>query len=112
MGVERIFLKDALKTMSLRDKEGKPFPFDIAYRTFNKQTKKGGKMMRLKGVKLLPEANRTQEKITEESIFDNRDSKNPNHFQNRTRNIELSNNSIKTVRIDFITEINGKQVLL
>lgn len=112
MGVERIFLKDALKTIGLRDKDGKPYPFDIAYRTFNKQTKKGGKMMRLKGVKLLPEANKSENNISVESIFDNRPSKNPNHFQNRTRNIELPNNSIKTVRIDFITEINGKQVLL
>lgn len=112
MNKQRIFLKEALSLMNLRDKENKPFPFDIAYRTFNQQTKKGGKLMKLKGVKLLPEADKRNQDFSLHKIFDNRLSKNPNHFQNRTRNIELPNGSIKTVRIDFITEINGKSVLL
>lgn len=112
MNQQRIFLKEALQIMSLRDREHKPFPFDIAYRTYNKQTKKGGKMMRIKGARLLPEANKSEKKDSIEDLMDNRPSKNPNHFKNRTRNIELPNGSIKTLRIDFITEINGKTVLL
>ena len=108
-----IFLKEALNIISLRDRENKPFPFDIAFRTYNSQTKQGGKMVRYTGVKYLPEANKNSlPSLAPEAVFaPEKLSRNPNHFDNRTRNIELSTGEIKKIRIDFIDSINGNKVI-
>ena len=108
-----IFLKEATKIISLKDKEGKPFPFDLRYRTFNSQTKQGGKIKEYQGVKHLPDANSHPElSLHPEAVFAReKPSRNPNHFDNRTRNIELPNGEIKKIRIDFIIEINGQKVI-
>lgn len=108
-----IFLKDALKIMQLKDKEGKPFPFDLTYRTLNSQTKQGGKLKIYTGVKYLPEANPNalQSKSVEAIFAEVKSLRNPLHFENRTRNIELQNGDIKKVRIDFIISINNRKVI-
>lgn len=93
-----ISLRDALKVFSLRDANKMFKPFDLVYRTFNQTTKKGGKHIVYKGVRYLPSAK-------------NDSLKNPNHFKNRTRNIELANGSIKTIIIDFIIKVNDKTVI-
>jgi len=97
-----ITLSEALKLFNLRDAKGMFVPFDIEYRTFNEQTKQGGKLKTYYGVKYLPEA-----KATEEETI----GKTPNHYKNRTRNIELSNGEIKKIRIDFIVSINNTKVI-
>lgn len=108
-----IFLKEATKIISQKDREGKPFPFDLRYRTFNSQTKQGGKLKEYKGVKHLPDANPNAELSLHPDAIFARDtySRNPNHFDNRTRNIELPTGEIKKIRIDFIIEINGNKVI-
>lgn len=108
-----ISLSDALKILQLKDREGKPFPFDIAYWTFNSQTKKGGKLKKVLGAKYLPEANknRTPGFSPEEIFAVDKPSRNPNHFTNRTRNIELPDGSIRKVRIDLIKSINNKKMI-
>lgn len=108
-----IFLKEALKIISARDCNNKPLPFSLCYRTFNSQTKKGGKLVRLAGVKNLPDKNENSNpSLSFDAVFSlDKSSKNPNHFINRTRNIELPSGDIKTIRIDFITEINGSKVI-
>lgn len=108
-----VFLKEAVKIFSLKDRENKPFPFDLRYRTFNGQTKQGGKLIEYKGVKHLPSANpNASASLAPEAVFSrDKTSRNPNHFDNRTRNIELPNGDIKTIRIDFIIEINGNTVI-
>lgn len=97
-----ITLSEALKIFNLRDAKGMFVPFDIEYRTFNEQTKQGGKLKSYYGVKYLPEAKATEEETT---------GKTPNHYKNRTRNIELSNGEIKKIRIDFIVSINNTKVI-
>lgn len=97
-----ITLSEALKIFNLRDAKGMFVPFDIEYRTFNEQTKQGGKLKAYCGVKYLPEAKATEEETT---------GKTPNHYKNRTRNIELSNGEIKKIRIDFIVSINNTKVI-
>ena len=97
-----ITLSEALKIFNLRDAKGMFVPFDIEYRTFNEQTKQGGKLKTYYGVKYLPEAKATEEETT---------GKTPNHYKNRTRNIELSNGEIKKIRIDFIVSINNTKVI-
>lgn len=104
---DTIFLKDALKIFSLKDDKGMYKPFDLVYRTFNRTSKKGGKLKNYQGVKYLPSANPEKKSIHRLNTF----TKNPNHFKNRTRNIELPDGSIVTVRIDFIISINNQKVI-
>lgn len=92
-------LKEALKVFQNKDAKGMYLPFDIEYRTFNEQTKQGGKFKKHFGVKYLPEANKDSSK------------KSPEHFENRTRNIELATGEIRKVKIDFIISINNKKVI-
>lgn len=37
--------------------------------------------------------------------------KNPNHWENRTRNIKLENGEIKKINILFVDSFNGKKVV-
>ena len=108
-----IFLSDALKIMQLKDKSGKPFLFNLSFRSYNSQTKQGGKLYTYENVKYLPEANKNNiSNKSEVAIFSElKSEKNPAHFKNRTRNIELSTGEIKKVRIDFIISINNKKVI-
>jgi hypothetical protein len=97
---QQIFtLNEALKVFSFRDEKKHFLPFDIEFRTFNDQTKKGGKLKSFKGVKYLPEA---KQELTNKA---------PLHFENRTRNIELTTGEIRKVKIDFIISINNKKVI-
>jgi hypothetical protein len=100
-----ITLTDALKIFNLRDANMMFVPFDIEYRTFNEQTKQGGKLKQYFGVKYLPQAKETEEETFVPGT------KTPNHYKNRTRNIELPNGEIKKIRIDFIVSINNTKVI-
>ena len=100
-----ITLSEALKILNTKDSIGMFVPFDIEYRTFNEQTKQGGKLKVYYGVKHLPSAKKSEEVPTD------LDTKSPNHYKNRTRNIELSNGEIKKIRIDFIVSINNTKVI-
>ncbi len=95
-----ISISEALKVFSLKDEKGMYKPFDIAFRTFNEQTKKGGKLKEYKGVVYLPEALDLKSQ-----------SKSTNHFENRTRNIEIALNEFRKVKIDFIISINNQKVI-
>lgn len=97
-----INLSEALKIFNFRDELGMFVPFDIEYRTFNEQTKQGGKLKKYYGVKYLPQAKETAEVSAIKS---------PSHYSNRTRNIELPNGEIKKIRIDFIVSINNTKVI-
>jgi hypothetical protein len=98
-------LKEALKVFSLKNEKGMYLSFDIEYRTFNEQTKNGGKLKKHTGVKYLPEA------IKKENTHEDYHLKSPNHYNNRTRNIELKTGEIRKVRIDFIISINNIKVI-
>lgn len=100
METDFISLSEALKIFSLKDQKGMYLPFDIVYRTFNEQTKKGGKLKVCKSVKYLPEA--LDLKIQNRAT---------NHFENRTRNIEIAPDEFRRVRIDFIVSVNNKTVI-
>lgn len=103
-----IKLSDCLKLMAQKDNKGMFVPFDLEYRTFNEQTKKGGKLKKYFGAKYLPEAKTSTDEDLEKS---EKQVKAPNHFKNRTRNIELSTGEIATIRIDFIVSINNVNVI-
>lgn len=108
-----IYLKEALEIMRRKSVDGSFHPFNLLVRTFNSQTGKGGKMVVFENVRFVPEANPNNKKKT--NIFNVLDpvvqSKRPNHYKNRTRNIQLEDNTVRTIRIDFIIKINNQTVI-
>jgi len=108
-----IFLKDVLKQMSIKDRDGKFFPFNISVRTFNKNTKKGGKLKTYSSAKLLPDKNPNSIIVdtVENILLPQKSLKIPNHFENKTRNIETESGEVKKINIDFIIDFNGKKVI-
>lgn len=100
-----ITLKDALKIFSVKDNNGLYKPFDLTYRTFNATNKKGGKLINYDNVRYLPSAK------TDVVVNEDKTVRPPNHFLNRTRNIELQSGEIKSIKIDFIISINNKKVI-
>lgn len=113
MESETIFLKEALNIMKRRSVDGRLHPFDLLIRTFNSQTGQGGKLKEYKQVRLLPEANPNKKKeVNIHNVLDPVVSnKRPSHFKNRTRNIELEDGSVRSIRIDFIIKINNQTVI-
>ena len=110
---EWISISEAIKILQIKDMKGKPFPFDFTYRTFNSQTKKGGKLKKYAGAKYLPEKNPNAiPALVPEFIFSpDKPKRATNHFENRTRNIELATGEIISVRFDFLISINGKKII-
>lgn len=108
-----VSLKNALALMSKKDDLNRLIPFDITYRTFNSTSKKGGKLKAYNGARLLLEANPNKvHKDTAKNILDSiKSNKNANHFDNRTRNIELSDLSVVKIRIDFLISINNHKII-
>ncbi|WP_289659506.1 hypothetical protein [Flavobacterium panacagri] len=113
MQKEAISLKEGLEILNQKDSKGRLIPFDITYRTFNATSKKGGKLKRYLGAKLLLERNpnKIQKDTIENILIPVKETKNAHHFKNRTRNIELSDSSVVTIRIDFIISINNKDII-
>lgn len=113
MQKETISLKTGLEILNKKDDRGTLIPFDMTYRTFNATSKKGGKLKSYVGAKLLLEKNpNSVHKDTIENILvPIKKTKNANHFDNRTRNIELADHSVVTIRIDFIISINNQEII-
>lgn len=108
-----IFLRQVLLEIKQVDANGNAIPFDIEFKTFNKNNKMGGVHHSYSKVKLLIGKKLKGKKFIDAEHFYRqvRVRKNPNHFDNRTRNIELSSGSIKKINILFITKYNGQQVI-
>lgn len=104
-----IFLSDVLKIMRQTEKE-KPVPFSIEWRSFNSQNKLGGRLNKAEKAILcfyIPTLKKSSQKNQGE-----KNKKNPNHFENRTRNIELLTGNKVKIHIDLITKFNNKKVVL
>lgn len=111
--VKHIFLRQVLEEMKKTDVRGEAIPFSIEYRTYNRNNKMGGVLKSYEGVKLLMPKKTVGTKFNPASLL-KRDEvirKNPNHWQNRTRNIELVSGHIKKLNILFITKFNGMDVI-
>lgn len=108
-----IFLKEALKVFSLRDANEKPIPFHLTYRTYNSKMATGGKLKVFENVVYLPSANPSAiPSLHPSAVFaPDKIQRNPNHFDNRTRNIELPTGEINKIRIDFMIAINGQKII-
>ena len=113
MQKENISLKDGLAILNQKDQKGSLIPFDMTYRTFNATSKKGGKLKSYLGARLLLERNPNSihRDTIENILVPIKKTKNANHFENKTRNIELSDKSVVTIRIDFIISINNQEII-
>lgn len=113
MQKEKISLKEGLAILNQKDHRGTLIPFDMTYRTFNATSKRGGKLKFYNDARLLLEKNpnRIHKDTIENILVPVKPSKNPNHFANRTRNIELPDFSVVTICIDFIISINNKEII-
>lgn len=107
-----IYLKDVLEIMQMKDEAGMAIPFDIEVRQFSAQNSTGGKYVVYNDARLLrvkPSKKTYKSKVAELFYLEKKE-KNPNHFANSTRNIELANGEIKKINIRFIIKFNGKKV--
>nr|WP_315245154.1 hypothetical protein [uncultured Flavobacterium sp.] len=111
--VKAIFLRQVLEEIKKTNALGEGVPFDIEFRTYNKNNKMGGVLKKYNDVKLLIGVKMKGKPFIEADHFYRtaRKRKNPNHFENRTRNIELSSGHIKKLNILYITKFNGLQVV-
>lgn len=111
-----IQLKDALKEMETPDATGMPRLFDLKVISWDFQRGKGGELLEFNQVSLTDvkfsvfgEAKiniNAREKPTTVTIY-----KDPNHKENKTKNVRLRNGQIRKVHIRFMTEYNGKQIM-
>lgn len=113
MQTYKISLKEGLEILNQKDAKGTLIPFDLTYRTFNATSKKGGKLKTYSGARLLLEKNPNaiHRDTIENILVPIKKTKNANHFENRTRNIQLPDFSVVSIRIDFIISINNKEII-
>lgn len=111
--VKHIFLRQVLEQMKKTNEKGEAIPFDIELRTFNRNNKMGGVLKKYEGAKLLIGKKLKGKPFIDAEYFyrEQRVRKNPNHFENRTRNIELAGGQIKKLNILFITKFNNHEVI-
>lgn len=102
-----MFIRDVLLEMRKLDSKKNPVPFSVSYRTYNRQNKMGGRLVSYHNATLL-QAPKTPGSVR---LSQNIDFKNPNHFENYTRNIKTGE-GIKKLNLLFITEFNNHTVVL
>lgn len=110
--IETISLREALKLIELKDKDGGQFPFSVSFRTLNKQSRTGGKLVSYENAKLFRASKSASRQLRAEDMqAPQKARKKPNHFLNRTRNIEQQNGQISKIHIRLIDSINGKKIV-
>ena len=114
MNSQYIRLGQALDLMDQVDENGKAVPFQIKFVTANRGLMTGGEIVELKhACKCVGKRNGKpvfDRRVKIPSSSDNRDSKDPRHWVNSTRNILLPNGQIRKVHIRLIIEFNDKKV--
>jgi len=87
--------------------------FDISFVTANKSTGGGGQWRHYQNCTCPQIIRATPAKATAEPTQKEvaHMVKNPNHFENSTRNVKLPDGSIKTVHLRLIRQLNGRVVL-
>lgn len=109
-----ISLSEALSIINRKAKDGSAFPFDVSVRTLNRNSKTGGKLINYKGAKLLineNSKNKTGSKLLDNVLVAETVKRNPNHWENRTRNILLPNGEKRKLRFRLIIDINNQKVV-
>lgn len=97
--MDLIKVTDMLKTMEIRGDDGQVIPFSITFVTCDLKRDEGGNKI------TLPEA------ILVGGVNSSSVAKNPNHYDNYTRNIRAANGD-RLIKIHplLVTEFNGRKV--
>ena len=110
--VKTIFLRQVLAEIEKVDALGNTQFHEIEFMTFNRNNKTGGKRT-VYTARLLKE-NKLKGKVfnpMEHDFRSFRSRKNPNHWDNVTRNFELKTSGlIRKVIVRYITKFNGVEV--
>jgi hypothetical protein len=112
MNHQFITLAEVIRKMDTIGEDGKPVIFDIKFVTADRKRGTAGEIIEVK------EARKCIDVRNGIPVFDKREShnqdtsvsRNPNHYQNSTRNILLKNGRIRKVHIRLIIEFNGQKV--
>lgn len=111
--IETISLSEALNIIDSKDNEGFPIPFDISFRTLQRNSKTGGRLVEYVGAKVLtsiPKQKLSNKQIIQSLQSPERVKRNPNHWANRTRNIQKENGEEAKIHIRLIVSVNNKKV--
>jgi hypothetical protein len=111
--MEIITLREVLAEMEKRE-----IPFSVTFITLDLKRDKGGDIVTIENGMLSGKGNEVKlstKAVNQLMKFDDyehsRNSKRPNHYENRTRNIRiLGTSQIRKLHIRLITEFNGKKV--
>ena len=107
-----ISFSEAMQIIDRVDKTGNAAPFDIAFRTLNRNSKKGGRLLIYKQVKKYRPRKSTPSRASllasVHSVSNVK--RNPNHKKNRTRLLELQNGELKKIHIRLIDSVNDKKM--
>lgn len=111
--VKQIFMRQVLAEINKKDSSGNAIPFSIEFRTFNRNNKMGGVLKKYDGAKLLVGKKLEGKPFVAAEHFyrTERVRKNPNHYENTTRNIETATGRIVKLNFRYITKFNGKEVI-
>lgn len=109
--MDSIKLNEALKIMESGE------VFSIQFVTYDKKRKTGGFVKFYPEARLLQKTDSPAKQVKSESSGIKRKTKNPNHWDNATRNIKVIVNGIessgnKKLHIFLMTMFNGKRVYL
>jgi hypothetical protein len=102
---ETITLKEVLAFMDTGA------PFAIAFVTADKKRKKGGEWIEVDNCSKHEFVTSREKARMEKAQPTTEWSRNPNHFQNSTRNLMLQNSLIRKVHIRLLRRFNGKTIL-
>lgn len=103
-----MYLRDVLIDMKKLDSKKNPIPFTISVRTFDKTNFKGGVLKTYHNATLMQPA----KKRSLMSLASGKDLKNPNHWENKTRNLKVPSEARpKKINILFIIEYNRYKVI-
>ena len=107
-----ISFTEAMLIIDRVDKQGNAYPFDIAFRTLQRNSKTGGRLVEYKQVvKSRPkDFTETNASLLASVQTGTTTRKNPNHKKNRTRLLELQNGDKKKIHIRLIDSINDKKM--
>jgi len=107
-----ISFKAAIAIIDKVDAQGKACPFDISFRTLQRNSRTGGRLVTYRKVKKYRvKKGAPHKKAILKTVQSGTTTKrHPNHYTNRTRNLELQNGEIKKIHVRLIDTINGKKM--
>lgn len=98
--VDFISVRDMLNTMMMRGRDGELIPFSITFVTADLRTGHGGKRITYDKAVFVGGPSKRMDK-----------KRNPNHYENMTRNIRHANSDrITTIHPHLVIKFNGMEV--